>query len=185
MDVLQSGSDRPSLAAVLQDRLPAGAVAAVAALVLGAGVLGLGEVRREVRAADDVSAVELRFVVERTRRAGDGSAFGFARVDVVDPAGRPVALLALDVDVPGLRLGPRRGLRLGELEPASSLQLPLRFAVPECDRLVLPGTVTARLSRPGRPADTVTTVVGEPVGEGDDGGREAAVALRRACGLGA
>jgi len=172
VDVLAGGSERPpSRAAALLARLPPGAVAAALAAVLAAGLLAVGEVEQARRAADDVSAVEVRLVVGPARRAGDGSAFGAARVQVDDPAGRDVRLLGLDAGVPGVRLGPA-GVGLDELAAGPRVALPLRFAVPDCAELVLPGRVSARVARRDGPSATVTAPLDEP----------AARALRRLCG---
>jgi hypothetical protein len=179
VDVLASGSDRPPRLAGSLRRLPARVVAPGLALVVLGGVLGVVQVQRAERRADDVSRVGLRLVVERTTRAGDGSAYGFGRLEVVDAGGRPVALQGLDVDVPGLRLG-RRDTSIGELDPAPTVVLPLRFAVPDCAELVLPGRLTAQVARPGRTSGTVSADLGPT---GDDAGRAAAADLRRACGL--
>jgi hypothetical protein len=141
--------------------------------VLLGGVLGVGRVEQAQREADDVSAVTVALILEVTRRAGDGSAYGFARLEVADPAGRAVALHDLDLDVPGVRLG-SRGTPVGDLEPAPELVLPLRLAVPDCAELRLPGSVSAWVSRPGRPGAVVRTGIGDDV---------AGTSLRRACGL--
>lgn len=173
MDLLVSGAERPPSPWLRWlGRLPVRAVLPALVLVLVAALLGIEPVRRADRAAADVSGVGLLLVVERTRRAGDGSAYGFARLEVTDPAGRPVALTGVEVDVPGLRLGPR-GPRLRELRPAPTVVLGLRLAVEDCGDLRLPGRVRAVLSRPGHPGMSVSAAVHG----------EAARALRAACGL--
>jgi hypothetical protein len=187
VDLLESGSERPSRLASAAQRVPARVaaagvarvaaavparvVAAGVAIALAGGLLAAGQVQRELREADDVSGVAVELVVERTTRAGDGSTYGFGRLEVVDPAGRPVMLLDVDVDVPGLRFG-RQGLGVEDLAPAARLVLPLRFAVPDCAELELPGRLSVRVARPERPAGTVHADLAA-----------AAVLLRRACGL--
>lgn len=101
MDLLVGGSDRP------RRQLPRRVVAVVAVLALVATALVAARIHRTRPADDDVSGVVLRLVVEQTRRAGDGSAYGVGRVEAADPAGRAVELRAVDVDVPGLRVGRR------------------------------------------------------------------------------
>lgn len=171
MDLLESGSERPSRLLTAAQRVPARVVAAGAALALAGSLLGAGQLRREQREADDVSAVGAELVVERTRRAGDGSTYGFARLEVVDPAGRPVTLLDVDVDVPGVRFG-RQGLAVEDLPARPRLALPLRFAVPDCGQLELPGRLSVLVARPERPAGTVHVDLAA-----------ATVLLRRGCGL--
>jgi hypothetical protein len=174
VDLLESGRDRgPSRAEELARRVPARAVAAALALVLTGGLLGVGQVQRAQQRADDVSATEVRLVLERTRRAGDGSAYGFARIEIADPQDRPVVLQDLDLDVDGVRLG-SRGTFVRDLPAAGSLVLPLRLAVPDCGGLVLPGRLRVQVARPGRVGTEVAVDV-------DDD--PAGTALRRACGL--
>lgn len=181
VDLIESGRPASRLGLLL-NRLPASVVAPALTLVLLGGVLGAGEVqraqdadadavRRAQTAADDVSGVQLRLVVEQTRRAGDGSAYGLARVEVSDPAGRPVELQSLELVVRGLQRG-RRGVVARDLAPAATVVLPLRIGVSDCGLLVLPGRITAQVARPGRVAGTVSVPVGA----------DAAQALLRACG---
>jgi hypothetical protein len=173
VDLLESGGRQgPSRATQLARRLPARAVAAALALAVVVGLLALDQVQRAQQRADDVSATEVRLVVERTRRAGDGSAYGFARLEVADPAGRPVVLQDLDLDVPGVRLG-SRGIFLRDLPAAGSVVLPLRLAVPDCAELVLPGRLRVQVARPGRVGSEVSVPVDEDA---------AGAALRQACG---
>jgi hypothetical protein len=172
VDLIESGRS-PSGLALLARRLPARVVAPAVALVLLGGLVGVGEVQRAQDEADDVSGVVLRLVIEATTRAGDGSAYGFARVEVSDPDGRPVELQSLELAVRGLQRG-NRGTLVRDLLPAPVVVLPLRIGVPDCGELVLPGRVTVQVARPGGVAGTVTATVGDDA---------AGAGLRRACGL--
>ena len=146
MDVLVSGSERPPRQ--VPRWLP---LAAVVAVVVAAGGWVLAQREAERRAAD-LSGVQVDVRVLDSRREMGGGLFGTLAVLVRDPQGGPLRVGDVHVDVPGLAHAPDRSLpRTG-----GALEVQVRFVVPECPRLELPGQVVVRAARGDRPLQPVS-----------------------------
>jgi hypothetical protein len=143
VDVLNSGSERPPLRTPTP---PAWLVGLVGVAVLGGGLLARDGLRDAERRAADLADVRVDLQLLDSRREPGGGLFGTLAVSVRDPRGR-VRVEDVQVDVPGLAHAPDRSLpRVGR-----DLGLAVRFVVPECPRLHLPGEVVLRAARGDRP----------------------------------
>jgi hypothetical protein len=169
VDVLVSGSDRPPRRL---PRLPARPVALAAVAVLLAGLVAVVPVARAVDRAATLDDVAVALEVE-SRRAGDGSAYGLVRVRLADPRSAGLELRGASLTVPGVKVG-----RTRMLLPLTGdeVELPLRFGVPECELLRLPGRLVLRAAREGQPERVLEREVGR------DAGPTSGVPLLQACG---
>ena len=157
MDLLESGDERSPLRVRAAARVPVRAVppvlALLAALVLVAGGASVGPVadrldRERTRVDVGLSLVDARSSTVR------GVARGELVLRLENRRDVPVRLEGLVVVAEGLRVD---GVAppTGELPAGASLQVVVRFLVPSCADLRLPGVVDASLSSGGGPVRTV------------------------------
>lgn len=176
MDVLVGGPERPPLQ-LRAPRVPVRPVAVAAMVVLLAGVIAVGPVRRAEQRAADLSDLRVGVRVDDSRRELYGSVYGVVVIDIADPTEQPVWLNALALEIPGLRVPPVRGLPM--LAADGSLALSLRFVISTCADVALPGRVVLHVARPGRARQVVERPVAREAGPRSAGGVDVLVA----CGL--
>jgi hypothetical protein len=177
VDVLVSGSERAGPR--LRLRLPQPPVRVVATglvVALVAGLAALGPVRHAEQRAVHLGDLRLRLEVSASSREQGGGLFGVADVVLLDPRGDRVVVRDLLVAVPGLVHAPLPGRPVPVDRGPAVLRV--RFVVPECRRLDLPGEVVLRAARAGRPEQTVR----RPVVRGGAGRAVDGTALLVACG---
>lgn len=178
VDLLESGDERESVPlgqrvrSAVTARLPVWAVGLVGLVVAGAtlgGFLAAGDLRAE--RAREAARVQVDVVpLGSPSSTVGGVARGELRLLLVNQRDRRVQLGALQVEVEGLRVvgvEPAFGQSLGPLEERDYR---IAFVVPDCSRLVLPGSVLVSLSAEGSPQQRQQVFVREPADQAEAGG---------------
>lgn len=171
--MLVGGSDRP----LFDVRLPAWPVAVAAAVVLLAGLAAVVPVGRAEQRATDLGDLRVALRVDDSSRELYGSVYGTVTVEIADPHGEPLWLRAVSLDVPGLRVAPARRLPL--LATDGSVALSLRFVIPACSDVALPGRVVLHAAHEERAEQVVVRPVLDDAGPSAVSGAGVLVA----CGL--
>ena len=167
MDLLESGDEREQrqlLRAALTARLPAWAVAVVAALLvgtLGGGVAGAVRVSQALER--EAARPEVDVLPDRPSSSTvAGVARGRIGLRLVNRRDRPVSVGQIEVAVEGLRVVRVEPDELRPLGPREERRLRISFVVPSCDALVLPGTLSLVLLAEGQPVERKQVAVVEP-----------------------
>ena len=159
VDLLESGDERHEVPVAVRVRRAIGwqpptAAVVVLAAVLLAVLVGAGLAAREQRAEQAVAAVRVDADV-LPRRATSSTVRGVARgelgVLVVNRRDVPVRVEGVLVDVPGLEVLTVDVAAGQEVAGGQPLSVRVRFVVPDCSRLGLPGSLTLSLASAGGP----------------------------------
>jgi hypothetical protein len=162
VEVLSSGSDRPPrrpVLALLAWRPPTGVVAAVTVLLLVVTSVA-GAALGPLRERAERLPISVR-VLASTIAVRGSSTEGAVHAVVSNPGRRPVDLLGVELDLPGVALLPLRGEPARSLPPGAAADARVRFAVPDCGVVAVPGRVRIAVAHPGAPPRLVELPVAD------------------------